>query len=449
MKGLIFFLCVGLAVSNTRGEEGKKWALLVASANGWFNYGMQADVYHAYQVFREGGIPEEQIVVMAYDDIAQSEDNPFKGQVFQSYDLKDVYNGIKIDYRKESVNKNTFFAVLQGDKDAVKNLTGVNGKVIDSGPGDNVFIFISNHGMPGYVCWLDGNDMSAKELNETIASLHKNRKYKNLVLYVDTCFAGSMFENILADNIGVYAATASNATSYAYSTDCNSLAFADWRTCLGGLFSINWVYELQSDDRHASTMDMQFQEAKIACQGQSDPQQYGSLSISLMRESEFFGDSALDRKPGRGRRSRRSIGKASLSIPKHLLAYETLKNQLNHTSEHFQRSQQVKAKLDWVKKLMDTSDMFIKDIHTSIHGRFATDKRISRAETNFGSIKWSCYEPAVEAVRAHCPRMMRTEDVRYYAGAKFGVLVNLCNEVTTDTLLAAVKTAARINPLCG
>lgn len=39
-----------------------------------------------------------------------------------------------------------FFAVLLGDKDAIK---GGSGKVVNSGPEDHIFIYYSDHGGPG------------------------------------------------------------------------------------------------------------------------------------------------------------------------------------------------------------------------------------------------------------------------------------------------------------
>lgn len=46
------------------------WALLVAGSNGYYNYRHQADVCHAYQILHRNGVPDERIVVMMYDDIA-------------------------------------------------------------------------------------------------------------------------------------------------------------------------------------------------------------------------------------------------------------------------------------------------------------------------------------------------------------------------------------------
>ena len=46
------------------------WALLVAGSNGFWNYRHQADICHAYQVLIKNGFPADNIILMAYDDIA-------------------------------------------------------------------------------------------------------------------------------------------------------------------------------------------------------------------------------------------------------------------------------------------------------------------------------------------------------------------------------------------
>ena len=46
------------------------WAVLVAGSNGFWNYRHQADICHAYQVLLKNGFPASNIIVMAYDDIA-------------------------------------------------------------------------------------------------------------------------------------------------------------------------------------------------------------------------------------------------------------------------------------------------------------------------------------------------------------------------------------------
>lgn len=55
---------------------------------------MQADVCHAYQVLKRGGIKDENIVVFMYDDIAMNALNPRKGVLINHPTGEDVYAGV-------------------------------------------------------------------------------------------------------------------------------------------------------------------------------------------------------------------------------------------------------------------------------------------------------------------------------------------------------------------
>jgi len=55
------------------------WAVIVAGSMGYSNYRHQADTCHAYQVLKKNGIPEDQIIHLAYDDVANNSANPFPG----------------------------------------------------------------------------------------------------------------------------------------------------------------------------------------------------------------------------------------------------------------------------------------------------------------------------------------------------------------------------------
>ena len=91
------------------------WAVLVAGSNGYWNYRHQADVAHAYEILKSRGVPDSQIIVMAYDDIANNAENPFPGQIFNHPDGKNVYDSASIDYKGANVTPEKFLAVLTGD----------------------------------------------------------------------------------------------------------------------------------------------------------------------------------------------------------------------------------------------------------------------------------------------------------------------------------------------
>ena len=55
------------------------WAVIMAGSNTYSNYRHQADTHHAVKIMLENGIPRNQIIHMAYDDIANNRSNPFPG----------------------------------------------------------------------------------------------------------------------------------------------------------------------------------------------------------------------------------------------------------------------------------------------------------------------------------------------------------------------------------
>ena len=81
----LFLLAVGAS------DISDHWALLVAGSSGFVNYRHQADVCHAYHLLLDQGIPQEQIIVMAYDDVVWDDENPVPGKLFNKQDGKDVY----------------------------------------------------------------------------------------------------------------------------------------------------------------------------------------------------------------------------------------------------------------------------------------------------------------------------------------------------------------------
>ncbi|ETE70207.1 Legumain [Ophiophagus hannah] len=199
LKVAVFLSCV-LGMSTLTLEEpedgGKHWVVIVAGSNGWYNYRHQADACHAYQIVHQNGIPDEQIVVMMYDDIAYSDDNPTKGIIINRPNGTDVYKGVLKDYTNKDVTPDTFLAVLRGDAEAVKNKG--SGKVLQSGPKDHVFVYFTDHGGPGILAFPD-DDLKVQHLNKTIRYMYHHKKYQKMVFYIEACESGSMMENLPDD----------------------------------------------------------------------------------------------------------------------------------------------------------------------------------------------------------------------------------------------------------
>lgn len=109
-------IIMGLESSLANGDDGETWVVLVAGSNGYFNYRHQADVCHAYQVVHNHGVPDDRIIVMMYDDIANSSENPRPGTIINRPDGPNVYQGVPKDYTGDDVTPENFLGVLNGSK---------------------------------------------------------------------------------------------------------------------------------------------------------------------------------------------------------------------------------------------------------------------------------------------------------------------------------------------
>ncbi|THD20134.1 Legumain [Fasciola hepatica] len=239
---LILSLLSSIALS-LEGGGGKHWAVLVAGSRGWYNYRHQADVCHAYHVLRKNGIPRENIITMMYDDVAYHRRNPFPGKLFNDYQHKDVYEGVKIDYRGTHRDHLSNWSVLE-------QIFAVTLAVKDS----HVMYY--------------GDSLNASELNEPLASMNRAKRYRKMVLYIEACYSGSMFERILPENIQIFAATAADPTESSWATFC---ADFDIDTCLADEFSYQWMTDT---------------EKKVALQSVAEFQANGTRRIS----TGFTGD---------------------------------------------------------------------------------------------------------------------------------------------------------------
>lgn len=107
-----------------------------------------------------------------------------------------------------------------------------------------------------------------------------------MVIYIEACESGSMLENLLPNNINIYATTASNAqeSSYACYLD-NKRA-----TYLGDCYSVAWMENSDKQEMLRETLYDQYEITKLKTH-ESHAMQYGDLvrmmTISLS-EGKIF-----------------------------------------------------------------------------------------------------------------------------------------------------------------
>ncbi|GAB2274117.1 hypothetical protein Dimus_008889 [Dionaea muscipula] len=243
-------------------EVGTRWAVLVAGSNGYGNYRHQADVCHAYQILKRGGLKEENIVVFMYDDIAANQLNPRPGVIINHPQGDDVYAGVPKDYTGENVTAENLYAVLLGNKTAVK---GGNGKVVSSKAEDRIFIYYSDHGGPGVLGMPNLPFLFAKDLLEVLKKKHAAKSYREMVIYVEACESGSIFEGLMPEDLNIYVTTASNAEESSWGTYCPGMEPApppEYITCLGDLYSVAWMEDSECHNLKRETINEQYQTVK-------------------------------------------------------------------------------------------------------------------------------------------------------------------------------------------
>jgi legumain len=226
------------------------WAVLVAGSNGYWNYRHQSDVCHAYHTLSKNGIPDDHIIVMMYDDIANASENPKKGSMINEPNGPNVYPGTPKDYTGSDVTPQNFLKILKGE------YMGKDKKTLQTGPNDNVFIYFTDHGGPGIIAFPNYQLLHVKDLIDTLKYMFDNHKYKQLVFYMEACESGSMFNNVLPNTWKIYAETASNPSKSSYACYYDST----YQTYLADCYSINFLNHTDTHDISTTTLDQQFED---------------------------------------------------------------------------------------------------------------------------------------------------------------------------------------------
>ena len=253
-----------------------KWAVLVAGSNGYYNYRHQADICHAYQLFHENGFPDSNIIVMMYDDIANSTYNPYPGVIINKVGGNNVYVDVPKDYVGDDVTPDAFMAVLNG--------TSVNGKkVVIPSPDNDIFVYFADHGAPGFIAF-PNDELYAYQLIDTFTNMYFNNSYHSIVFYLEACESGSMFNHILSPYINIYAVTAATPDESSYAC-CLDKTIG---TYLGDVFSVNFLENTDSFEAVAKeTFISQFNIIKKETTT-SQVCAYGDLTMAKLNISKYL-----------------------------------------------------------------------------------------------------------------------------------------------------------------
>uniref|UniRef100_A0A7N0V2H5 legumain n=1 Tax=Kalanchoe fedtschenkoi TaxID=63787 RepID=A0A7N0V2H5_KALFE len=273
---------------HSKTQNVKKWAVLVAGSNYFYNYRHQSDVCHAYQILRNGGLRDENIIIFMYDDIAYNPENRKPGVILNKLNGSNVYEGVPKDYTGDQVNAENLYNVILANR---SGLTGGSGKVLESGPNDHIFIYYADHGDAGLLGMPVGEPVYANDLLKVLKTKHQAKSYSEMVIYVEACESGSMFDGLLPENMNIYVTTAANPTESSYACYYDP----ELDNYLGDSYSVSWMEDSEAHDLGKETLDEQYQGVKKRTGNSSEfgdishVMLYGTKKLGRNTVSDFFG----------------------------------------------------------------------------------------------------------------------------------------------------------------
>ena len=268
-----------LSTMSESATDGNLWVVLAAGSTSWYNYRHQADICHAYQIVKKHGVPDDKIIVFMKDDIAHNPLNPKQGVIINRPGGPNVYTGVPKDYTGKNLNASIFLDVLAG-----KDIQVGSRKTLKTGPNDRVFIYFADHGGPGASMFGKGL-LHATNLTDTILGMHKNERYKEMVIYWESCHSGSMFQNLLPNNINVYALSASSPDQESYACYNDK----DLRNYVGDCFSVHWMEDADIENLNGETLLTQYLITKFRTNTSTVEQWGSSLQMDDEKMAEYLG----------------------------------------------------------------------------------------------------------------------------------------------------------------
>lgn len=398
-------------------EEGVTWALIIAGSKGYYNYRHQADVCHAYHILSKHGIPDERIVVMMYDDIANSPANPTPGKIINHPDGDDVYAGVPKDYTGNDITPQNFLEILKGNAPAMNGIG--SGKVIASGPNDKIFVNFVDHGARG-ILGFPSSELHAADLNRALREMSENKQFAQMVMYIEACESGSIFDNDqLPDNINIYATTAANAKESSYACYYDK----ERKTYLGDVYSIKWMEDSDKENLNEETLYKQFKIVKTET-NTSHVQEFGDLSISREDVGEFQGSADIDSY---------HVPYAELqAVPSEQVPLAILYRRLMDTRDT-EEAEQLRIE---IQELRQTNDDIQRSVRSIVH--MATTQGTDIEEllgAHYSLSEHECYKAAVTQYNTFCYNLSDFT----YALHHMKALSNLCEtgrplEVITEAI---------------
>eukprot|EP00210_Caulerpa_lentillifera_P002419 g2318.t2 len=395
---------------------------------------------HAYQLLKRGGLSNDKIITFIFDDVAHDSKNPYRGRLYNKPGGRNVYRGCAKDYTGYDVNKGVFLAVLRGDSEAVRSVG--SGRVLKKDPNQRVFFAYSDHGNPGIIAFPTGPFLYADELNRVVIEMKMNSMFSELLIYLESCYAGSMFTGMdidKDDKVLAIAASAPDESSYA--TYCpytsttkhkSSISPEKIGTCMGDLFTVAWIEDTHTHNRyHTSVLDHLIRVATRT--SAQDTYYYGSHVCLYGDSSKTIRHRSVGDFLASGKSTDNILNNEIAQSPNwtgtkqrdadlvYLYAQATSNND-SDAAEQLQKELEMRKSTDEAIYVSLEGLVLSGELPADVSVTQFAEDLISRRDSNEPIVKnWNCLREMVAAWEDKCGPL------NTYAGQYTRTFVNLCN----------------------
>jgi len=246
------------------------------------------------------------------------------------------------------------------------------------------------------------------------------------MVYMESCYSGSMFQDLFPDDIGFYALSAANPYESSYAAYCSG----PLNTCLGDLFSVSWMEDVDSKDPSSELLKENFEITRDLTY-YSDVMQWGQTSIENELVSAFMGSRNSNTSPAKKYSAEER--KAS-AIPSQDVPLFSLQSQMKAA-----KTLEEKAHLDSEITALKERRSLVKHIMEKIALKVSGDEKLVSdlmTEKQEKITAWDCYGKAVDAFHNNCFTLGQST----FALTVVPTLLNMCQAgYSSDAIVEATK----------
>lgn len=221
------WLCIILLHSTETAASSDTWVVIVTTSRNWFNYRHTANGAMVYRAVKTLGVPDNHIIFMNALEILSDYRNNNPGYIhFDAGYTQETWlsSEFDIDYTQEEVSGQSFLNILTRKAEPI-----FHGRdQLNTNTNSSILIYMAGHGGDEFFKFHDYEEMAAQDLSLAFQEMYAKRRYKEILLILDTCQAVTMANYITAPNIITLASSVRGENSYAYPTvDSLGVAIAD------------------------------------------------------------------------------------------------------------------------------------------------------------------------------------------------------------------------------